>query len=234
MPAGLVIAAIGLGISIYQGAKASKDRKEAQNAIESYDRQDLVNPYLSLDKYPTQAIQLQKEANERELAANVSIASRAGRGLTLMPQASSVYNRRSRELSAEVEQYQYERQKLIIQGEQQVIGMKEQREMQDIAGLGQLNAVAAQNQNNAMVSAGNSLAMGAQMYSENPNSFTFGGNKSNPQTSPKFGEFGYSPYSSNLTTVPQISTNYDSVPLNPYAQQSGLDFGTLYNTQPYN
>lgn len=194
MPVGIVVAAIGVGISIYQGVKASKDRKEAQEAIENYDRQDLVNPYLSLDKYPTQAVQLQKEANERELAANVSLAARSGRGLQMMPQATSVYNRRSREIAADVEQYQYERQKLILQGEQQKISMQEQREMQDIAGLGQLNAVAAQNQNSAMVSAGNSLAMGAEIYSENnPDAFKF--NKSG--RSGNSGSTGYSYYKPN-------------------------------------
>lgn len=161
---GIAVAAIGLGISIYQGVKAAKQRNEAKEAIENYERQDLVNPYLALDKYPTEAIALQKEANARELATNVSIAAQAGRGLSIMPQASATFNRRSRELYGEIEKYTLEREKLIAGGEMDKQGMQERREEADIGGLSNLYATADQNLNNAIVSGGNALAIGAEAF----------------------------------------------------------------------
>jgi len=166
MPVGLVVAAVGLGIQIYQGVQAKKEKEEARELAENYVRQDIPNPYLGIDKYPTQAIQLRKEANERELAANVNIAARSGRGLSVMSGASAVYQRKSRETAADIEKYQYERSKLIAEGEKYKTNLQEQRERDDIAGIGQLGAVADQNMNNAIVGSGNALAQGAQIYAD--------------------------------------------------------------------
>lgn len=180
MPVGIAVAAVGLGISIYQGAKASKQKKEAKEAMENYDRQDLKNPYMGLDRYPAEAIALQKDANARELATNVSVASMSGRGLSIMPQASATYNRRSRELYGEIEKYTLERDKLIAKGESEKQGMQERREEQDIAGLGNLYATADQNLNNAIVSGANSLAIGAEsaMGNAKDGGFSLGGDGS--------------------------------------------------------
>lgn len=165
-PIGIITSAVSTGLSVYQTIKADKDKKEAKEELENYERQELDNAYKGMSKYPTEAFGMRKDAADVELATMANIASRSGRGLAIAGRAGDTYNRRARELSADQEKYQYERDKLIATGEFEVQRMTEDRENQDIAGYANLYGAADQNKNNALISLGNSLVYGAETFND--------------------------------------------------------------------
>lgn len=166
MPIPIIIAAVGLGLSVYQTVKADQDKKKAEQELDDYERQKLKNPYLKMSKYPTEALEMRREAAELELSTMANIASKAGRGLAIAGRAGDQYDKRIRQISADQEKYEYQRDQMIAQGELGVQKMQEDRENMDIAGWANLYGAADQNKNNAMISMGNSAAYGAeQAYS---------------------------------------------------------------------
>lgn len=168
MPLPIIIAAVGLGLSIYQTVKADQDKAKAEREMDDYERQNLTNAYAAMSPYPTEALAMRREAAEVELATMANLAGKAGRGLSIAGRSGDQYDKRIRSISADQEKYQYERDKLIAQGEMEVQGMTENRENMDLAGWANLYGAADQNKNNALISAGNSLAYGLENYSTTP------------------------------------------------------------------
>jgi len=161
-PVGLATSAVGMVINIGRAIKAGKERKQAQEAIDNYQRQELKNPYAGMSEVPSQSFQLSSEAADRELATNASLASRSGRGAAILPQAGDIYNRRNAEIAGNIEKYQYERDKLYGMGQSEVQNLQEERENADISGLANRYAVADQNMGSAWDGIGNAAAYGLE------------------------------------------------------------------------
>lgn len=139
MPAAAGIAAgvVSTGFSIYEGMSASKRAREIQNQINNYKRQDLVNPNLSL-QVSTLGADRQREDLARTMA---TVTTQAGMGgsramLGILPNMVAQQNAQEAQIMANLDEQEKQRQQLVAQGDAMVQQMQEQREQQDLAGLG--------------------------------------------------------------------------------------------------
>lgn len=139
MPAAAGIAAgvVSTGFSIYEGMSASKRAREIQNQINNYKRQDLVNPNLSL-----QVSTLGADRQREDLARTMTtVTTQAGMGgsramLGILPNMVAQQNAQEAQIMANLDEQEKQRQQLVAQGDAMVQQMQEQREQQDLAGLG--------------------------------------------------------------------------------------------------
>lgn len=122
------------GMSIVEGRKR---QKEAEAALEGYERQELRNVYAGL-AVPTSGIELRKQQIEQNVATQTAALSRAGaRGLVGgLPQVQAYSEQAFAQLGGELEQSMFRIQQMIAQDEARIQGMRERREEADIAGLG--------------------------------------------------------------------------------------------------
>ena len=141
MPAAipLVGLAVSAGTSIYSATQANKKAKKAQKAIDGYQRQDLANPYESL-QVSTLGADRQREDLARAVATNANLAAMGGSRaiLGLSPQMIAQQNAQNAQIVANLDEQEKQRQQLIAGGGMQVQGMTEQRENNDLLGLGNL------------------------------------------------------------------------------------------------
>ncbi|WP_294202990.1 hypothetical protein [uncultured Chryseobacterium sp.] len=165
----LIITAVSAGASIYQSAEANKRAKNAQKKIDDYKRQDLGNPYENMQT-STLAADRQREDLSRSIATTANLASAGGsRAIAaLAPQLIAQQNTQEAQILANLDEQEKERQRIIASGEAQRQGMMEQRENNDLLGLGNNLAIAEQQkadaQNNltqSIIQGAGSVAMGA-------------------------------------------------------------------------
>lgn len=165
----LIITAVSAGASIYQSAEANKKAKNAQKQIDDYKRQDLENPYQNIQT-STLAADRQREDLARTVSTTANLAAAGGsRAIAaLTPQLIAQQNSQEAQIMANLDEQEKERQRLIAGGEAQRQGMLEQRENNDLLGLGNNLAIAQQQkadaQNNLMqsvIQGAGSVAMGA-------------------------------------------------------------------------
>lgn len=139
MPAAvpLIGLAVSAGTSIYSAAQANKRAKEAQKAIDNYQRQDLTNPYENT-QVSTLGADRQREDLARAMATNANLAAMGGSRaiLGLAPQMIAQQNAQEAQIMANLDEQEKQRQQLIAGGGMQVQNMQEQRENNDLLGLG--------------------------------------------------------------------------------------------------
>ena len=156
MPAAVPI--IGLGLSAATSAhsimsaekakkKAAKDAEQAKRDMENYQRQELINPNERI-QVSTLGADRQREDLARAIATNANLAamggSRAIVGLT--PQMMAQYNQQEAQIMANLDEQEKQRQYAIAQGDAMVQQMTEQREKDDLLGIGNQYNVAMQQQ----------------------------------------------------------------------------------------
>ena len=175
MPATVAVPAISTavsaGTSILQTSKANKATKKAQQAIDNYPRQDIVNPNLGL-QVSTLGADRQREDLSRSIATMANQAAMGGSRsiLGIAPNLLNAQMQQEQQIAANLDQQEAQRQAAVAQGEAMVMQMTEQRENADLAGLGtQLNVARQERANgyNNLIQTGLSAAtlgleMGAQ------------------------------------------------------------------------
>ena len=152
MPAAAVAAGGGIisaGVSIFGAISAGKRAKEAQKQIDEYQRQELVNPYEGL-QVSTLGADRQREDLARTMATYGNLASMGGsRAIGMLaPQLIQQQNQQEAQIMANLDEQEKQRQQLIAQGNGMVQGMVEQRENNDLLGLGNALNVARQERAN--------------------------------------------------------------------------------------
>ena len=165
MPAAAAPAAIsavsGLastGVGLYQSIQEGKRRKQMEDYLANYQRQELANPMEGL-----QVSTLGADRQREDLARSLStVANQAAQGgsravASITPQATQQLMDNEAKIMADLDQQYRQNQQLIAQGAAQVQAMQENREQNDLLGIGNAMNVASQNQNNAMTQAAQGL-----------------------------------------------------------------------------
>ena len=140
-------AGTGLAGAISQGKQARK----YQELIENYERQELVNPFAGL-QVSTLGADRQREDLNRTMTTYGNLASLSGtRGIaSLLPNLTQTQNDQTAKIAANLDEQEKQRQQLIAQGDAQVQAMQENREFNDLQGLGNALQTARANQSQSM------------------------------------------------------------------------------------
>lgn len=189
MPAAAPIAmgAVSIGSSIVQGISANKRAREIQRQIDNYKRQDLVNPNLSL-QVSTLGADRQREDLARTMSTMVNQAAMGGSRsiLGLAPGMIAQQNAQEAQIMAQLDEQERQRQIAVAQGDAMVQQMQEQREQQDLMGLGNALNTARHEEtnawNNAIQSGISTASMAMEQIKNNPKSAD--AKKTNAQTTP--------------------------------------------------
>lgn len=178
MPAAVAVpASITGGIGIAQAIGAGKEAKRAKEAIDNYQRQTLTNPYGGL-QVSTLGADRMREDLARTVATMTEQAALGGiKGVaSLAPNIVQQQNAQEAQIAANLDEQEKQRQQMIAQGNAMVQQMTEQRENNDLLGLGQQLSVAQQNQANgintlAQAGAGAMAASTAGLFADQPGIF---------------------------------------------------------------
>lgn len=139
MPAAAAAVSGGIGLvsGIAQAIGAGRRAKEIQKQIDEYTRQELQNPYNTL-QVSTLGADIAREDMARSIATNSNQLARGGlRGIIGgIPTLMAEQNKAEQQIMADLDA-QYNRNQLAkAQGNQVVMQMMEQRERDDLLGLG--------------------------------------------------------------------------------------------------
>jgi hypothetical protein len=163
--ASAAIAGVG---GIVKGITGARQASEARRAIESYQRQELTNVYGDLS-VSTLGSDLQREELARATATGVEALQQAGvRGLIGgIGQVQAQNNLTSRQIAADLDMQQQQIDRLRAQDNATIRALQEQREAQDLAGLGQQLNVGQQNLFSGIGDVTRSFGAAAGMYTAN-------------------------------------------------------------------
>ena len=144
-------AALSAGTGIAGAISQGKQAKNYQKQIENYQRQKLVNPYADL-QVSTLGADRQREDLARTMTTYGNLASLSGtRGIaSLLPNLTQTQNDQTAKIAANLDEQEKQRQQLIAQGDAQVQSMQENREQNDLLGLGNAYQTAKSNQAQSM------------------------------------------------------------------------------------
>lgn len=153
-----IIAAGATAYSISQKEKARKQREEAQQKIENYDRQSLEDNAYEDIKISTLGADLAREEQARSTATVVDALQSAGtRGIGALGAVQASNNRNAREIAVGLDEQIIDKQYAMADDETRLRTMRERREELDLAGLGTLLDVSKKEEAQAM---GNAVSAG--------------------------------------------------------------------------
>jgi len=188
-----IMGGIGVASSAYQMIDANKRKRDAEEAIRNYKRQELVNTNAGL-QVSTMGADVQREEMQRQNTDFINQLARGGTRALIggLPQLQGGIIQQSRQIGADLDQQFVQNQQLEAQGNAMVQQMREQRENQDLAALGSERTAAMQDFGtgmNNLVSSGTAIA-GNMALSDNTkaiNNLAGGGMQSaNPMAGTQF------------------------------------------------
>ena len=144
-------AALSAGTGLAGAISQGKQARKYQELIENYERQKLVNPFAGL-QVSTLGADRQREDLNRTMTTYGNLASLSGtRGIaSLLPNLTQTQNDQTAKIAANLDEQEKQRQQLIAQGDAQVQAMQENREQNDLLGLGNAYQTAKSNQAQSM------------------------------------------------------------------------------------
>ena len=147
----LISTAVSAGTSLLQTSAANRQAKKTQQAIDNYQRQDIVNPNLGL-QVSTLGADRQREDLSRSIATMANQAAYGGSRaiLGLAPNMLAQQMQQEQQIAGNLDQQEAQRQAAVAQGEAMAMQMTEQRENADLAGLGTQLNVARQERANGI------------------------------------------------------------------------------------
>jgi hypothetical protein len=136
MAAATAMVGIGLLGSGYQAIKGAQDARDAKNALNNYERQELSNVTEGL-QVSTLGSDLQREESARLAATQVGALQGVGaRGVVGgLGRVEAGTQQLNRQIGAELDAQQKQIDQMYAQDQANIRGMQEQREQQDISGL---------------------------------------------------------------------------------------------------
>ncbi|MGS4345100.1 hypothetical protein ACKUSY_05710 [Myroides odoratus] len=145
MAAAITSASIGLavaGASIYQG---EQQKKKAKAELNAYERQELNNSFENVG-ISTVGTDLMREEAQRTTANIVDALQGGGsRGLALLPAVQANTNQVNRQIQKDIDDQIIQREYAIAGEDSRIMGIKEQRDNQNIAALGSQYMAGEQN-----------------------------------------------------------------------------------------
>lgn len=144
-------AALSAGTGLAGYLSQGKQARKYQEQIQNYERQKLVNPFAGL-QVSTLGADRQREDLNRTMTTYGNLASLSGtRGIaSLLPNLTQTQNDQTAKIAANLDEQEKQRQQLIAQGDAQVQAMQENREQNDLLGLGNALQTARANQAQSM------------------------------------------------------------------------------------
>lgn len=126
------------GLGLFQAGKGIVDAKKTREEIENFNRQELVNPYENISVSTLKSDQ-QTDANLSNVATSVDALQRGGTRAVLggIPRINESNILLQGLISQDLEQQDVNRDLLIAKGEQEITGIRENREINALQGLGQ-------------------------------------------------------------------------------------------------
>lgn len=231
MPIALVaVAAVGLGLSVYQTVDAKKKEKEAKKAADEYERQQLKNPYENL-QVSTLGADLQQQNLNNQVGTAVDTL-RAGGTRAILGGLPTIYDsviQSNNQIAAGLDQQYNQNQQLAAQGSAMVQNMNEQRENNDLLGTG--NAINTYRQeynqglSNTIKSGVNVANALSTLPSANTNSTT------NANASPNFGSTGI--FGRPAVAIKTNNLNNNLIAPNNNSTQNYQDLINQYNNSLY-
>lgn len=157
--AAITTAAIGVAGAGYQILQGERQRKQAQDALNEYDRQEIENVYKDVP-ISTVGSDLMREETARTAATLTNAARETGtRGvLSSIPRIQSGINDANRESQRYLDDQVIRRNYAIADDERRIQGMTENRENADLAGIGQQLEVGRQNTFSGIRALGSNLS----------------------------------------------------------------------------
>lgn len=144
-------AALSAGTGLAGYLSQGKQARKYQKLIENYERQKLVNPFAGL-QVSTLGADRQREDLNRTMTTYGNLASLSGtRGIaSLLPNLTQIQNDQTAKIAANLDEQQKQIDQLKAQGDAQVQAMQENREQNDLLGLGNALQTARANQAQSM------------------------------------------------------------------------------------
>lgn len=159
-------AAIGTASNVVGAVSANKRAKEAKSAIESYDRQELVN-FAAMQAPSVQAEELRAAETARATATQMAQLSKLGsRGVGMAATVAERQDLEMAKIAAQIESKQDYYKQRATEGAFNVQAMQERREQADLAGLGQMYNTARQERAGYISGAAGSLMSGVSMFAQ--------------------------------------------------------------------
>lgn len=165
--AAITTAAIGVGMAGFQMYQGAKQQKEAKNALNNYNRQDLdsSNPFQDIS-ISTVGSDVMREESQRASANAIEAARNMGsRGAAMLPAIIAGTNRANMESRAYLDDQIVKRDYAIANDNQNIRSLKEEREIADLAGIGNQMQVGQQNMWSGMRGMGTAAMSFANNYS---------------------------------------------------------------------
>jgi len=133
-----IVAAASLGLGTIQAVSGASRARQAEKAIEEFERQKLINPFKDLP-ISTLKSEQQTEAGLSRLATSVDVLQRGGTRAILggLPRVSESNIMLQNLISQDLEEQENRRNLLIAQGEEKIRAIQENREVNALLGLGQ-------------------------------------------------------------------------------------------------
>ena len=146
MAVATAIAGAGLALSAYQTVDSAIDAKKAQDKIDAFKPQELVNANKNI-QLSTLKSEQQTKANNINVATSVDALQRGGTRAILggIPKINEGSILLQNQISQDLERQDRERDILIARGEERIQDIQERREREALQGLGQELNVANQN-----------------------------------------------------------------------------------------
>lgn len=163
-----VAGGLSAGVGLYQTIQGAKQSRDAQNALENYQRQQLTNVAEGL-QVSTLGADLQREEQARLAATQTEALRGAGTrgligGLGRVEAGNQAVNR---QIGADLDMQQKQIDQMRAEDEKRIQGMIEQRQNQDIAALSSQYNTGQQNMMSGfgnVVAGTGQAALGVQNY----------------------------------------------------------------------
>ena len=148
-----IMGGLTLAKGAYDTVQASKEKKRKQAEFDAYQRQDLAssNVYKSMG-ISTIGSDLMREESSRNIATAMNSIGNAGTRAIIgaTPKLVAEQNNVDRAIQKDLDEQVQKRDYAIAGDDAQIRGMQEQREYQDLAGLGNAIDTARQDKNMGM------------------------------------------------------------------------------------
>lgn len=160
-----IIGGLVLAKGAYDTISAAKKQKERQAELDAYQRQELTNTYKDM-QLSTIGSDAMREESSRNVATAMNTIGNAGTRAIIggTPKLVAEQNNVNLNIQKELDDQVIKRNYAIAGDEAQIRGMQEQREYQDLAGLGNAIDTARQDKNmgintmlNGVMSVGSSI-----------------------------------------------------------------------------
>ena len=170
MPAPLAIPLIAAGVSaaasLYQTVSGISQKAKARNMAREYKRQSLSNVYKNLGM-STAAEEAASERISRNVATQTEALSKLGsRGVGRIGAVAQQSQEAQTQVSASLDQKKRELDRLIAGDEIRIQQTEEQRDRDNIAGMGQLGYVGSQNIASGVGNIADSAGQFARLFSD--------------------------------------------------------------------